>query len=422
MISEIICVGTELLLGETANTNASYISQKLANIGIDCYYQTTVGDNFDRIKNVLDIALKRADIIIFTGGLGPTDDDITVQAIANYFHEELIVDTDTLDKLGLFFKNLNRHMPESNKKQALIPHGSVVISNPQGTAPGIIWEIPNYNNSKKIIITFPGVTGELYAMWEETAEKYLKQYSEGVLLSRHLKFFGISEAALGEKVRDLLNSKNPTIAPLADKGEARLRIAAKAKNKKAANKIIDKMENEILSRLGEYFYGYGEQTLEEVVAEILLEKQLTVSIAESCTGGLLSSRLTDISGSSNYVKLNFVTYSNESKIEALGINRNIIENYGAVSDKTAISMAMGVRFLSKCDIGIGITGIAGPTGATETKPVGLVYIGLCDKFVYEVHEVRINSNLKRKDIKYLATQHALNYLRLFLKKELKPHL
>lgn len=416
MIAEILCVGSELLLGETINTNSSYISRKLANLGIDCYYQTTVGDNFDRIKRVLDTAVKRADIIIFTGGLGPTDDDITIKAIAEYFNEELVFDEESYSKIKNFFVSLNRDMPESNSKQAFRPKNARVLPNPVGTAPGIIWEIPQENNSAKIILAFPGVPDELYGMWEETAESYLKQFSSQVLVTRHLKYFGIAEAALADKVKDLMEKSNPTVAPLVGRGEPRLRIAAKAQNYETANSLVDEVEKEVLSRSHEYFYGYDDETLEQIVGEILLEKNLTVAVVESCTGGLVSSRLTDVSGSSNYIKLNFVTYSNESKKKIPGISEEILENYGAVSSKTAFLMAEGVRALSGCDIGIGITGIAGPTGGTETKPVGLVYIGICDKYHLEVYETRIPSNFSRVEIKYRASQHALNYLRLFLKK------
>lgn len=418
MIAEVINIGSELLLGEIINTNAAFISTRLTNIGIDCYYQSTVGDNFDRIKSVLDIALTRSDILIITGGLGPTDDDITMQAVAEFFNANLILDQNTLEKIENFFKSLKREMHPANKKQALIPQGSIVIENPAGTAPGIVWEINNYgpDRIKKVILIFPGVPHELEAMWENSAENYLKQYSKEILVTRNLKYFGIAEAELAEKVKDLMEKANPTVAPLVGAGEARLRIAAKAKNFEEANIMIDKVEKEILSRTKDYFYGYDGETLEQIVGELLIEKDLTVAVAESCTGGLISSKLTDISGSSAYTKLNFTTYSNEAKIKTLGVSDKIIENYGAVSDKTAISMAEGVRAVSNCDIGLGITGIAGPTGGTETKPVGLVYIGICDKHKIKVHEVRIPSYLSRKDIKYRASQHALNYLRMFILK------
>lgn len=416
MTAEILCIGTELLLGETVNTNASYISKKLADIGICCFYQTTVGDNTERIKEALDIALRRSDIIIVTGGLGPTGDDITVESIAEYFNEELILDEESLENIEKFFSSLNKEMTATNIKQAYRPKNAKVITNPVGTAPGFIWEIDDIFETQKVILTFPGVPVELYAMWEETAEKYLSKFSSGIILARSLKFFGIAEAALADNVKDLMEKSNPTVAPLVGRGEPRLRIAANADSIEEANKLIDNVEKEILARTGEYFYGYDDENLEQIVGEFLIEKDLTVAIAESCTGGLVSSRLTDISGSSAYIKMNYVTYSNEAKIKFLGINENIIKNYGAVSNKTALCMALGARGFSECNIGIGITGIAGPTGGTDTKPVGLVYIGICDRFRMEVHEVRIPAHLPRVDIKYHATQHALNYLRLFIKK------
>jgi len=421
LIAEILSVGTELLLGEIVNTNAFYISGKLTNLGIDCYYQTTVGDNASRIKSALNAALDRADIIVITGGLGPTDDDITMQTLADFFNKKLILDQESLKNIKNFFQAINKEMPESNIKQAFRPEGAKIIPNPVGTAPGVIWEIPEYgdNKSKKIILVFPGVPDELYTMWEQTAEKYLKQYTEKVLVIRSLKYFGVPEATLADLVKDLMGKSNPTVAPLVAKGEARLRIAARAKNYEEANALIDEVEKEILARTGEWFYGYDDETLEQVVGELLIEKDLTVAVAESCTGGLISSRLTDVSGSSRYTKLNFTTYSNESKIKTLGINDRLIENYGAVSDKTALSMAEGVRNISGTDIGIGVTGVAGPTGGTPAKPVGLVYIALCDKHKLEVHEVRIPSNLPRTEIKYRASQYALNFLRIFINKEYK---
>lgn len=418
MIAEIICVGSELLLGETINTNASYISKKLSGIGIDCLYHTVVGDNFKRIKNVLKTALERADIIITTGGLGPTDDDITIEAIANYFDEELILDENSLKRIEEFFKLSKREMHSDDKKQALRPKSALRMPNPTGSAPGIIWDVSTKFSKKrsKIILTFPGVPSELYSMWENTAESYLKTFSKDVILTRHLKYFGIAEAALAEKVRDLMEKENPTVAPLAGKGEARLRIAVKAKDLNKATELIETTEKEILSRTGEYFYGYNDDGLEQAVGKLLTRKKLSVSVAESCTGGLVSSRLTDVAGSSRYIKFNLVTYSNEAKVKQLGVNEKLLEKYGAVSDRVALSMAMGVRGVGGSDIGLAITGIAGPTGETQSKPVGLVYIGLCDKHLSEVYEVRISPLLTRAEIKYRASQHSLNYLRLFIDK------
>lgn len=416
MIAEIICVGTELLLGETINTNASYLSKKLASMGIDCFYQTTVGDNPDRIKKALDIAVKRADVIVFTGGLGPTDDDLTVQTIADNFSEELIFDENSFKTIETFFKTLNRQMHPSNRKQALRPKTALVIPNPKGTAPGIIWDVADKvnNNSPKIILTFPGVPDELYAMWESTAENYLKQYTSEILITKHLKFSGIAEADLAEKVKHLMDNQNPTVAPLVGRGEVRLRIGAKAPDSETAIKIINKTEKEILDLAGEYFWGINDEKIEQNVAKLLKEKKLTVSTAESCTGGLLSSMLTDISGSSKFINLNVVTYSNYAKISMIKVNGDTLDKYGAVSPKVAEEMAKGIRALSESDIGIGITGIAGPTGATELKPVGLVYIGINSNNCTKVHEVRIQSTFDREEIKYRAAQFALQYLRRFL--------
>lgn len=419
MIAEILCVGSELLLGDTVNTNASYISQKLVALGINCFYQSTVGDNPARIQEQFDIAFNRADFIIVTGGLGPTEDDLTIKAIADYFDTELVFNEEVFNGIKTFFDKLNRVMPETNRKQACIPKGAVTVNNPEGTAPGIIWKIPpnTKNNAKeKIILAFPGVPNELYVIWEESIHKFLKQYSSETLFTRFLKFFGIPEAALAEKVHDLLGQHNPTVASLVANWESKLRIAAKAKTKKEAERLILQTEKEILSRVGEYFYGYDDTDLETAVGKLLLERKLTVATAESCTGGLISSRLTDVSGSSAYILQNIITYSNEAKINTIGVDREVIEKFGAVSEQTAEDMAKGVRSFSNSDIGLGITGIAGPTGGTATKPVGLVYIGINSKQHCEVHELRIPSNLSRKEIKFIASQYALNYLRLFIQR------
>jgi len=411
--TEIICIGTELLLGDTINTNASYISQKLSELGMNCYYHTVVGDNPDRIKQILEIALKRSDLLILTGGLGPTDDDITIKTLAEYFKEEMVLDKDSLDKIEFFFKSIGVEMSETSKKQAMFPKNAQIIPNSAGTASGIIWEVEKFD-TKKIIMTFPGVPKELYRMWEETAHNYLKQFSDRVLVKRVLKFMGIPEDTLGEKLKDLMEYENPTVAPLVAKGEVNIRIAAKAENTEKALELIKPVEQEIIKRAGEHFFGSDNDTIEGIIGNLLLENKLTLSTAESCTGGLVSSRLTDVSGSSAYIKLNLVTYSNEAKIKMLGVSEEILKTYGAVSEQNAAAMAEGVRKVSRTDIGLGITGIAGPGGATPKKTVGLVYIGISNEEKTEVHKINANPDWERTEIKFFASEKALEFLKLFI--------
>ncbi len=411
MKAEILCIGTELLLGDTVNTNATYISQKLAKLGLDCFYHSVAGDNSQKIKSAIDVAVKRAELIIITGGLGPTDDDITMQSVAEYFNKELVFNEESYQKIEEFFSSRNREIPQKAKKQAYFPENAKVIANPAGTAPGIFWEIENRH-----IIVLPGVPGELHKMWEDSVQNYLEKFSKYVLVKRFMKFFGIPEGTLGQEIKDLMESDNPTVAPLISEGQPDIRIVAKAKTKQEAENLIKNMEKQILDRLGEFFWGYDEDTLEKAVGEILIRKNLTVAVAESCTGGLISSKLTDVPGSSSYTKLNFITYSNEAKIKTLKVSPDLIKGYGAVSEPVAREMAEKARKISKTDIGLGITGIAGPAGGTSEKPVGLVYIGISADNREEVHKININPAFTRKVIKCRASRYALNLLRLFISK------
>lgn len=416
MNAEIICIGSELLLGETLDTNSAYISKKLAELGIDCNFHTSVGDNFSRVKDCIDIAHSRANIIITTGGLGPTDDDLTIQVITEYIDDELVLDEESKRKLLNFFESIGKIMPESNIRQVYRPKSAKIIPNNKGTAPGIIVERKDSAGNPRIILSFPGVPSELYSMWEETAHNYLKQFSSAILKTRHMKFFGITESELADKVNDLMCQQNPTVAPLVALGEPRLRIAAKAQTEDEALIEIQKVESQIIDRVGEFYYGYDNQSFEEIVSDLLIEKKLTVSVAESCTGGLISSRLTDIAGSSEYIKSNFVTYSNESKTKYLGVQPNIIKNFGVVSRQVALCMAQGVRSRSDASVGLSITGAIGPTSPDDSVPAGKIFIGVCGQFAMDVKEVQLASRYNRIEMKYLACQHALNFLRLFLVK------
>ncbi|NMG11153.1 competence/damage-inducible protein A [Brasilonema sp. UFV-L1] len=374
MSAEIICVGTELLLGDIINSNAQYLAQQLAQLGIPHYYQTVVGDNPTRLKQVIEIASQRAQILIFTGGLGPTPDDLTCETISDFFGAPLVERPDVLEDITRKYIQRGRVMTPSNRKQALIPQGAEVLPNPTGTAPGIIW----HPRPGLTIFTFPGVPSEMYRMWEETAVPLLKSQGWGkeIIYSRMLKFWGIAESALAEKVAAYLNLPNPTVAPYSSRGEVKLRVSAKATSQEHAQDLIAPIEKQIKEIAGLNYYGADNDTLASVVGELLRAAGQTLSVAESCTGGGLGQILTEISGSSDYFWGGVISYDNSVKVNLLGVNSEDLAKYGAVSSVVAEQMAVGVRSRLLTTWGLSITGIAGPTGGTETKPVGLVYIGL----------------------------------------------
>jgi nicotinamide-nucleotide amidase len=374
MSAEIICVGTELLLGDILNGNAQYLAQQLASLGIPHYYQTVVGDNPERIKQVIEIAISRAQILIFTGGLGPTPDDLTCETIADFFGVPLVERADIIEDITQKFAARGRVMTPSNHKQALIPRGAEILPNRTGTAPGIIWQ----PREGVTIFTFPGVPSEMHRMWEETAVPYLKNQGWGkeIIYSRSLKFWGIGESALAEKVAPYLNLLNPTVASYSGKGEVRLRISALSPSKSVAEDLIAPVERQLKEIAGLDYYGADDDTLASVVGQLLRESGETLSVAESCTGGGLGQMLTEIPGSSDYFWGGVISYDNSVKVRLLGVNLEDLEKFGAVSAIVAEQMASGVRSRFGTSWGLSITGVAGPSGATKTKPVGLVYIGL----------------------------------------------
>lgn len=410
MSAEIICVGTELLLGDILNSNSQYLAQQLAQLGIPHYYQTVVGDNVERLKQVIEIAASRVQILIFTGGLGPTPDDLTCETIADFFGVPLIERADIIEDITQKFAERGRVMSPSNRKQALIPQGAEILPNPTGTAPGIIWQ-PRPNLT---ILTFPGVPSEMHRMWEETAIPFLKSQGWGqeIIHSRSLKFWGIGESALAEKVSAYLNLPNPTVAPYAGKGEVRLRISAKAANTEIAEELIAPIEKQIKEIAGLDYYGSDHQTLAVVVGELLKKAGETVAVAESCTGGGLGQMLTEISGSSEYFWGGVISYDNSVKINLLGVNPTDLEKFGAVSATVAEQMALGVKNRLATTWGLSITGIAGPTGGAETKPVGLVYIGLAGPGEEVVSfEYHFGAMKQRFLIRHLSACAALDHLR-----------
>ncbi|ACB53599.1 competence-damage protein [Crocosphaera subtropica ATCC 51142] len=409
MSAEIICVGTELLLGDIVNTNVQFLAKELANLGIPHYYQTVVGDNPTRLREVITIASKRASILLFTGGLGPTPDDLTTETIAQCFHSPLVEKAEIIEDIQDKFKARGRQMNENNRKQALIPKGATILPNPTGTAPGIIWEpIPNVT-----IMTFPGVPSEMKRMWSETAVPHLKSQGWGkeVIFSRMLRFRGIGESSLATKVNRFFNLTNPTVAPYASLGEVRLRISAKTASETEANAIIEPVAQEIIKIAGEDYFGQDDDTLGKVVGELLRQKQQTVSVAESCTGGGLGAMFTEIAGSSDYFWGGVIAYDNCVKMSLLEVSAEALDHHGAVSDIVAQQMALGIKKRLETDWGMSITGIAGPGGGTDIKPVGLVYIGIADPDG-NVESVECTFGDRSRDIiRYLSSCTALDQLR-----------
>lgn len=374
MIVEVISTGTELLLGEILDTNAQYLSARLNELGYDVLYRTTVGDNRTRMLQVLETAANRADIVITTGGLGPTQGDITKEITAEFCGRDMYMDEFSLHKIRDFFSKRDICMPSSNSKQAMFAVGSTILENNHGTAPGMLLE-----HNGRVVINLPGPPRELKGMFEECVVPALlnKYGSLGTIYSRTLRSIGLGESTIADMLEDLISEQsNPTIALYARDGEILIRITAKADCEQEARELIAVTEEKIRARTGEYIFGTDEENLQTTVGHLLLERGLTISLAESCTAGMATSLLADIAGSSRYLKGSVVSYANESKVRELGVNINDLNEYGAVSEQIAIEMAEGIRSRMGTDIGVGITGIAGPDGGTEDKPVGLVYIAI----------------------------------------------
>jgi nicotinamide-nucleotide amidase len=405
MKAELIAVGTELLLGQIANTNAQYISRKLAELGIEVYYHTVVGDNGNRLKETIEIAQDRSELIIFTGGLGPTKDDLTKETIARCMGRQLVQDDFAMEQIEAFFKRRGIVMSENNRKQALVIEGSKVLPNDHGMAPGMAIEV----NGIKYVL-FPGPPRELYPMFENYAIPYLQSLSsdQQILHSKVLRFYGIGESLLEEKLIDLIDSQtNPTIAPYAGEAEVTLRLTAKANNIDEANLMIAVVEGKIGERVGEFIYGYNDDTLPFVVYRQLKQKAWKLALAESCTGGLLSRMLTAIPGCSEVYTGGVVCYAPEVKQNVIGVPKEVIEQYGTVSQQVALELASKVRALLKADVGVSVTGVAGPD-AVEGKPVGLVYIGISTPAGEQVHEVNLSGT--REGIQVRAAKYSLYYL------------
>ena len=412
--AEIICVGTELLLGEILNSNAQFLAQQLAELGIPHFFQTVVGDNRQRLQQAIATACDRATLLIFTGGLGPTPDDLTTAAIADFFQTPLTERAEVLADIDRKYAQRGRPITPSTRKQALLPAGATVLPNPTGTAPGLIWQ----PRPDLTLLTFPGVPSEMRRMWQDTAVRFLRQqgWGEAVILSHTLRFWGISESALAEKVAAFFDLTNPTVAPYASEGEVRLRISAKAASAEAARRAIEPVAVQLQEIAGADYFGANHDTLASVVGSLLQQRQETVSVAESCTGGGLGEQLTRISGSSSYFWGGVISYSNEVKQALLGVEPEALMQHGAVSEVVAQQMAVGVRDRLGTTWGISITGIAGPEGGTPTKPVGLVYIGIAGPEIVTSVACQFGSHHDRLLIRWLSVCTALDLLR----RQLRP--
>ena len=410
MRAEVISVGTELLLGQIVDTDAAYLSKLLPQFGIDLHYRVTVGDNEPRLADALRLALSRADVVFTIGGIGPTMDDLTKETVAHVLGDEMVLHEESAERLRAFFAARGIDMPEANLKQALVPRRGKVLPNPLGTAPGAAFETDG-----KVVIVLPGPPREFIEMVDSQVMPYLRELvgeSASVIRSRVLRIAGLGESSVADMVNDLLGGSNPTVAPLASLGEVHLRITAKAESIAEADMMIDEMDGKLSAILGNSIFGRDDESLERVVVRMLTERALTLAVAESCTGGLVANRITDVSGSSAAFVVGFVAYSNQAKKELMGLDEQLLSKYGAVSEQTARAMAEGAKRVSGADVAISVTGIAGPTGGTAAKPVGLVYMALSAVDGTIAFEHRFSGS--RIDIKLRASQAALNMLRVRL--------
>lgn len=407
---EIISVGTELLLGQIVNTDARDISRMLSELGFDVYYTTVVGDNPQRLRSALEIAANRADGIITTGGLGPTEDDLTKETVAEFCGLKCVTHERSLQRLKERFSSRSTPMPKNNLKQADMPEGCIVLDNDNGTAPGAVIE-----TDKNTFIILPGPPSELKPMLENKVRPYLEKKASCIISSRTLKVFGLGESAMEERVKQLIHSDNPTLAPYAKTGESELRITAKTKTEAEAKALIDDMEKSVRSILGDFVYAVGDNaSMPETVTKLLCRNNLTLSTAESCTGGMVAERITSVPGASECFHCGYVTYSNDQKARLLGVSDTTLKSHGAVSEETALEMSRGAKERSGADIGIGITGIAGPGGGTEEKPVGLVYVSICADGLHKAYRLMLTGN--RSMVRERACLYALDLVRRYVLK------
>lgn len=404
MIAEILSVGTELLMGQISNTDAQYITKRLNDVGVNVYYHTVVGDNPQRLKQSVSLALSRSDVLITTGGLGPTKDDLTKETIAQALGLKLVLDECSHDKIRVFFERVGKKMMDNNLKQAYVPEGCTIIPNNNGTAPGCLIE-----KDGKTVIMLPGPPKEMIPMFEESLLPYFTKKTGQIIESKMLKVFGIGESEMETKILDIVEAQsNPTIAPYVNQGEIVIRVTARCKDRNSANQMINPVIDKIRDRLGIMLYALNGESMEEVVVGRLLADDIDISLAESCTGGMLASKLVNVPGVSKVFEHGFITYSNQAKMNVLGVSKKTLDSFGAVSRETAIEMVKGLLARTKTRAGISITGVAGPD-PDDNRPKGNVFVAVSLDNELECIELKLNGNRER--IRHMACLNALDLLR-----------
>lgn len=404
-IAELIAVGTELLLGSIANTDGQFLSQELSKLGISVYHHTVVGDNPQRLRAAVELAKSRADLIITTGGLGPTCDDLTKTVLAECFGKELVYNEEAAERMERYFRRIGREFTPNNYQQAYLPADCTPFQNDWGTAPGCGFEVDGVR-----VIMLPGPPSECQPMFRERAIPFLRDWTEGVILSRSLRIFGMAESQVEYSLREQMNRMtNPTLAPYAKEGEMELRLTARAESEAEARSLLAPAEEELRVRFGDLIYGTDGDTLEGVCLRLLKERGLTFATAESCTGGLMAKRFTDLSGASAVFRGGVVSYWSEVKHGILGVPQELLDTYGAVSEPVARAMAEGARQVTGADLALSVTGVAGPNSDESGNPVGLVFVGIAgegESYVREVHAVG-----HRARIRQTAASHGFDLLR-----------
>lgn len=404
--AEILCVGTELLMGDIVNTNAAYLSRRLATLGIGVYRQAVVGDNAARLEEDIRAALSRSDLVLMSGGLGPTYDDITKETVAAVLGRKMAMHAPSLARIEAYFKELGRVMTENNKKQAVMPEGAIVFENRYGTAPALALE----DDSGKVLVMLPGPPRELEPLFREQVEPYLKRRCSAILVSRNLHIIGMGESAVESALpEEIRNSQNPTVAPYCATGEVRLRVTAKDADEAHARSLCDGMVEKLLALpLGRFVYGIDVESPEQALVAELLRRGMTVATAESCTGGLIAKKLTDIAGCSPAVAGGAVTYQEREKVRLLGVDPKIMEEHTVVSAAVAEAMALGALEKFEADLAIATTGYAGPGGGTEQEPVGTVFVAIATKAGVTVQRLSLGTRRDRAYIREVASVRAIS--------------
>ena len=412
MTAEIICVGTEILLGNIVNTNAAYLAEKCAYLGLSNYYQVVVGDNEQRLLETINTAKSRADVIFLIGGLGPTEDDLTKETAAKAFNVEIVMDEEAKNNIVTILTNRGIDITNNNFKQALVPKGSIVLYNKNGTAPGIIME-----EAGKVVIMLPGPPNEFVPMVDDQVVPYfLKKGTNDVIYSRVVKLVGVGESKVAEEISDLIAMTNPTVATYAKTGEVHIRVTASAANDDEAKALVKPVVKKLKAMYPDNVYSTNaDETLERAVVELLSKNGLSITAAESCTGGLVCGKIVNVAGASEVFRGGYITYSNKQKRNVIGVKKSTLEKYGAVSEQVAAEMAKGVLEVSKADVAISTTGIAGPGGGTPEKPVGLVYIGCAVK--NKVYVEKFNFSGSRNKVRESTVVAALSMVRKYVSSE-----